>query len=224
MRTKAILAAAAIGVAGLISMAADAPKTFKPDAEGFILNWLILDPIALVDVDHVEDVEKPMFAKEYFKDQLSVRPKAEDKVTVAGKELRWHEYKSGDYEIDLAQFAADHSKDPDSCLYFGVVYVTAPDELKDVRLAIGSDDSSVWWVNGKEVARAYAARAVNQDDDISKPLTLSKGLNVVRFAVIQGDGPTGACARFLDAASKPVKNLTITLEAPAASTMPAPAQ
>ena len=209
-----------LAMTGLFCLGADEPKTYKPDAEGFIRNWLVLDPIGLQDVEHTEEVEKPMFAKEYFKEQLTTQPKADAKVTVGGKELVWREVKADDFSIDLNQFSTDHNKDTDSVLYWGVTYVTAPEEIKDVKLAIGSDDSSVWWVNGKEVIRVYDGRAVNQDDNVSKPLTLQKGVNVIRFAVINGDGPSGVCARFLDSADKPVKNYTVMTVPPAAATAP----
>jgi hypothetical protein len=95
-----------------------------------------------------------------------------------------------------------------------VTGIAAPEETKNVKLAIGSDDSSVWWLNGEEVVRTYGGRAVNPDDDISKPVTLKKGMNVLRFAVIQGDGPAGACARFLDSADKPLTKIAVTTDAP----------
>ncbi len=192
--------------------AAIAGKSFKTDADGFIHNWVVLDPIPLTDVgEHVEEVEKPMFAREYFKDELGVMPVPGDKEVAMGQELQWRDVgvTEGDFQIDLAQFATDHNKNPESCLFWGVAYVDSPEELKGVKLAIGSDDSSLWWVNGQEVIRVYDVRGVTQDDNVSDPLTLHKGMNVVRFAVIQGDGPSGACARFLDGADKPVMGVRV---------------
>lgn len=214
-RTSLTLAAT-LSILGIFCLGADAPKTYKPDAEGFIRNWVVLDPIEIAGGDHTEDVEKPYFAKEYFKDQLTLQPKPGDKVKVGGKDMTWRDVKTDDFSIDIVQFATDHNMPTESIIVWGVAYVVAPAEMKDVKLAIGSDDSSLWWVNGKEVVRDYDSRAVNQDDNISKPLTLNKGLNVVRFAVIQGDGPSGACARFLDAKDKPVKDLTILTDPAAA--------
>lgn len=43
-------------------------------------------------------------------------------------------------------------------------------------------------MNGKEVIRVYAGRDYDKDTDKSKPLTLKKGVNVVKVAVTQGDG------------------------------------
>ena len=55
---------------------------------------------------------------------------------------------------------------------FSVFYVIAEKDLENVKLSIGSDDSSVWRVNGKEVIRVYAGRDYDKDTDQSKPLTL----------------------------------------------------
>ena len=47
-----------------------------------------------------------------------------------------------------------------------------------MRLAIGSNAASVWWVNGKEVIGIYGDRQTVVDDGVSKRLTLKKGPNV----------------------------------------------
>jgi hypothetical protein len=83
-----------------------------------------------------------------------------------------------------------------------------------VRLAIGSNAASVWWVNGKEVIGIYGDRQTVIDDGVSKQLTLNQGANVVRAAIINGGGATDFCARFLDAEDKPLKEFTVTLSAP----------
>lgn len=94
-------------------------------------------------------------------------------------------------------------------MFLGVAYLECAREIADLKLAIGSDDSSTWSVNGREVIRVYAGRPVKQDENVSEPLTLKKGVNVLRFAVINGNGPSGACARFLDKAGKPVAEFTL---------------
>ncbi|MGA2854497.1 MAG: acetylxylan esterase, partial [Verrucomicrobiota bacterium] len=89
--------------------------------------------------------------------------------------------------------------------------VNCPQDMPNVRLAIGSNASSVWWVNGQEVAGIYGDRQTVVDDGVSKRLTLKKGPNVVRGAIINGSGMTDFCARFLDADDKPITNLTLNL-------------
>jgi hypothetical protein len=83
--------------------------------------------------------------------------------------------------------------------------------MPGVRLAIGSNAASVWWVNGKEVIGIYGDRQTVIDDGVSKRLTLHKGANVVRAAIVNGGGATDFCARFLDAEDKPLKGYTVSL-------------
>ena len=207
-------ALAAFALTAMCALAADTPagKTFKPDAEGFIRNWLILDPITTPTVEHTETDEKPIFAKEYFKDQLTVTPKAGDKVKVADKDRTWRAFASNDQVIDLVQFASDNGNETESVIFWGVAYINVDNDLKDVKLAIGSDDSSVWWVNGKEVIGHYGDRPEIYDDAVSKKITLNKGPNVIRVAVHNQQGATSFSARFLDKNDQPIKNLTITLD------------
>jgi hypothetical protein len=189
--------------------AADAPKTYKPDDEGYIRNWLLLEPVKLSeDVSgHDEEHEKPVFEKEWVKAEH--HPKDGDKLKTGGKEFAWVAKEVAQAVADFTEIFAD--KDHEQCLFLGVFYVVAEKDIENVKLSIGSDDSSVWRVNGKEVIRVYAGRDYDKDTDKSGPLTLKKGMNVVELAVTQGDGPSGAVARFLDKDDKPVKDIAITL-------------
>ena len=49
------------------------------------------------------------------------------------------------------------------------------------------------------------------DDVVSKPLTLKKGRNVLRGAVINGPGLSDFCVRFVDENENPIKDLTLSL-------------
>jgi len=83
--------------------------------------------------------------------------------------------------------------------------------LRDVRLAISSNAASVWWVNGKEVIGIYGDRQTVIDDGVSERLTLNKGPNIMRAAIVNGGGATDFYARFLDAEDKPLKEITVNL-------------
>jgi hypothetical protein len=89
--------------------------------------------------------------------------------------------------------------------------VNCPEEIRGVRLAIGSNAASIWWVNGSEVIGVYGDRHMVIDDGVSKRLSLKKGPNVVRCAVINSPGVSDICARFLDAEDKPAKGFTVKL-------------
>ena len=181
-----------------------------PDAEGFLQRWVILDPIrssaALTDNAVQETVRK-----DYFPNQLSVLPRDGDKVPVAGEELTWHAVDTTEYNVNLYHFAHARNKPTSFVLFWAVTVVNCPEEMRNVRLAIGSNAASVWWVNGQEVIGIYGDRQTVIDDGVSKRLTLKKGPNVVRCAVINGGGATDFCARFLDAEEKPLKGVTLSL-------------
>ena len=63
----------------------------------------------------------------------------------------------------------------------------------------------------QEVIGIYGDRQTVIDDGVSKRLTLKKGPNVVRCAVINAPGLSAFCARFLDKDDKPVKGFTISV-------------
>jgi len=205
--------ASLIGTVLLLSLAtaltrAAEPQTFAGDDDGFIRHWLALTPIALnADVStHAEASEKPLFDKEYFPNQNTVTPAADAKVTVADKELTW--------KAVACAVPWTFAEVTENALFLAATYVVCDAELPDLTLAIGSDDSSLWRVNGQEVIRVYAGRGVDRDQDKSPPLTLKKGVNVLSAAVINGLGPAGLCARFLDKDGQPVKGLKVTLTPP----------
>lgn len=52
------------------------------------------------------------------------------------------------------------------------------------------------------------------DDGVSKRLTLRKGANIIRAAIVNGGGATDFCARLLDAGDKPIiRDITVNLAA-----------
>lgn len=118
--------------------------------------------------------------------------------------------------MNLYHFAHALSKPTSDVLFWAVTIVNAPREMPNVRLAIGSNAASVWWLNGKEVIGIYGDRQTVIDDGASKRLTLQKGPNILRAAIINGGGATDFCARFLAPNDKPLKTLTVTLPASSA--------
>lgn len=180
-----------------------------PDAEGFIPRWLLLEPIPVNGL--TENIVQPMVKKEYFPNQFTVIPHDGDKVTVGDKELTWHAVDTKLYNVNLYHFAHDLGKPTTNVLFWAVTTVNCPQEMHDVRLAIGSNAASVWWLNGEEVIGIYGDRQTVIDDGVSKRLTLKKGPNVLRAAIVNGGGATDFCARFLDSEDKPIKSFTVSL-------------
>ena len=69
----------------------------------------------------------------------------------------------------------------------------------------------MWWLNGEEVLLLEGDRRMVEDDGVSPRLTLKKGRNVLRGAVINGPGLSDMCVRFIDEKGKPVTNYSIKL-------------
>jgi len=180
-----------------------------PDEEGFIRRWLVLEPIGSNGL--TDSAVQAAVKKEYFPNQLTALPHDGDKVRVEGADLTWHAIDTRLYNVNLYHFANALGKPTSNVLFWAVTVVDCPKQLQDVRLAIGSNAASVWWVNGKEVIGIYGDRQTVIDDGISKRMMLKKGPNVVRCAVINGGGATDFCARFLDKDDAPVRDFIVNL-------------
>ncbi len=219
----AFLAAVALLVGAAVSLDAGqlpAPTLTRsvsaekaPGADGFIQRWLLLEPIGASGL--TDAVVQATVKKEYFPNQLTVIPHDGDKVAVGGAELTWHAVDTRNYNVNLYHFAYALKKPTSNVLFWAVTIVNCPQEMRGVRLAIGSNAASVWWVNGQEVIGIYGDRQTVIDDGVSKRLTLQKGPNIVRGAIVNAGGATDFCARFLDAEDKPLKGFTVSVLADA---------
>ncbi len=215
-----LLAAAAAAQIAPVTLAPPASPEKAPDGAGFLQRWLLLEPIESNGL--TDSAVQAAVKKEYFPGQLTAVPRDGDKVTVGGPQLTWHAVDTKLYNVNLYHFAHALNKPTSNVLFWVVTVVNAPQEMTGVRLAIGSNAASVWWVNGQQVISIYGDRQTVIDDGVSKRLTLKRGANIVRAAVINGGGATDFCARFLDSDDKPIKNITVRLNA-AAGAPPAPA-
>ena len=81
--------------------------------------------------------------------------------------------------------------------------------MSNVRLAIGSNGASMWWLNGERVLTLDGDRRMVEDDCVSQRLTLKKGRNVLRFALVNGPGLSDLCARFVDENGQPVTGYAV---------------
>ncbi len=186
-----------------------------PDAEGFLQRWLLLEPIVKpnrTNTVFTDSYVRAAFATEYFPNQFTVVPHDGDKVTVAGQELAWHALDSSGFNVKLFRLAYGLNKTSYGVMFWAVTVVTSPREMKNVRMAVGSNSASMWWLNGKEAVILSGDRRMVMDDCISPRLTLNKGPNVIRGAVINGPGLSDFCVRFIDERGKPVRELTLGFE------------
>jgi hypothetical protein len=175
------------------------------------------------------------FNREYFKNQMTILPKDGQKVTAVFKQetapagfgrgrsaepfkpeiktvkqtLTWHALDSENFNVKLFRFAEKYGEKVYGVLFWGVTIIDCPEEIKDVRLAVGSNSASMWWLNGEEALLLSGDRRMVKDDCMSRRLTLKKGRNILRGAIINGPGMSDFCVRFLDEKGNPVTNFTI---------------
>ena len=165
------------------------------DARGFIHRWRVFEPMAV----------QGRLTEPAVQDALRANPSPD--ANAAG----WHTVDNPAYNLNLYHFATGLSKPTSNVLFWITTVVDAPQEMPDVRLAIGSNAASRWWLNDELVIALNDDRQTVIDDGVSRRLTLHKGRNVIRAAVINGGGATDFCARFLDANDKPITTLRVNL-------------
>jgi len=186
----------------------------RPDADGFLQRWMLLDPINKpnrTNTVFTDSYVRNAFTTEYFPNQFTVIPHDGDKVKVGDQELAWHALDSTNFDVKLFRFAYGLNKPTYGVIFWAVTVVNSPREIQNARLAVGSNAASIWWFNGKEAVDLFTDRRMVMDDVVSNRLTLNKGRNVIRGAVINGPGMSDFCVRFIDENGEPVKGLTLDL-------------
>jgi hypothetical protein len=175
------------------------------DARGFIHRWLVLEPVP-VQGRLTEPAVKESLQLASLPDDA--KPAAGAKVMVKDTEVTWHAFDTAHYNFNLYHFAWSLSKPTSNVLFWVQTTVDSPREMQNVRLAIGSNAASRWWLNGEPVIALNDDRQSVIDDGVSRRITLRQGRNVIRAAIINGGGATDFCARFLDEDDRPVAGLT----------------
>ena len=172
----------------------------RPDADGFIRRWRLMEPIA-VDV-RSNVVFTNSWLREQFDEKLAALPKSKAK---------WYALDSENYNVKLFRFAEKYGRQTYGSFFWCETVIDCPEDIGDVRLAAGSNGASMWWLDGEEILLLEGDRRMVEDDGVSRRLTLKKGRNVLRCAVINGPGLSDMCARFIDEQGNPVTNYSIIL-------------
>ena len=205
------------GIAGNLSpyFSPATANVMSPDNEGFIRRWLLLEPIDKPNRTNTVFTDSYLhqaFDTLYFKNQFTVLPKDGDKVKVGKQTLIWHALESNLFNVKLFRFASGLKKQVYGVLFWAVTVIDCPEDMENVRLSAGSNSASMWWLNGEEVLLLSGDRRMVVDDCLSHRLTLKKGKNIVRGAVINGPGMSDFCVRFMNEDGTPVKNITISYQ------------
>ena len=168
----------------------------QPDANGFIRRWMLLEPIdynVRSNTILTDSYLNENLSKQYFKGQFDDKklPRDGEKVTATGialaggprdtrmqmgpaqtkevkQTLRWHALESNTYNVKVFRFAESYGCQPYNSLFWGVTVIDCPEDMDGVRLAIGSNGASMWWLNGERVLTLDGDRRMVEDDCVSQ--------------------------------------------------------
>ena len=213
-----------------------AEAAVQPDELGFIRRWVLLEPISkpnrsnTVFVDSYirenldngwnkgefkvpADGDKVTMQVEYQKpvDMTAGRPMwgVEPETEMKKVKLTWHALDSKLFNVKLYRYAVGTETGRYGAIFRAVTVIDVPEDVENVRLAVGSNSASMWWIDGEEALILSGDRRMVMDDGASKRLTLKKGRHVITGAVINGPGMSDFCVRFIDENGNPVHNYNI---------------
>lgn len=199
MNIRSALAWSALAAASSVSVLAQAGK---PDAEGYVRNWLILAPLPIGDSAGSDEIDKKQFADE-------AKPAAKEGAVqkVGNEDLKWKQVETKGFYIDFRELNPTQGE---HVVGWAVAYVIAEAEKNGLTLKMNSNDQGKVYLNGKEVIKFTETRTLEKDaEDTAIDITLRKGVNVLVLKVVNEENNWQGSVRFLDAAGKPVTDVKI---------------
>ena len=178
-----------------------AAEALKPDADGYIRDWVMLAPIALRDGETCAEA----LLKEQIPNEAGLRPKAGDTIKVGGKELTWRNVTATTNYFDFNEALKSIN---DHAAGYMVAYIECEKETPDVILAVASNDQGRIYFNGVDIYAFTEARPLMLDADKGR-VTLKKGVNVMVFKVTNEQNSWQGAMRLLDKGGAPLKNVRI---------------
>lgn len=170
----------------------------KPDERGFIRRWRMMEP-------QKQDIRSNII----FTDSWLRETYARELGKLPKQKAKWYTMDSPTYNMKLFHFAEKYGSQAYGNLFWCETVIDCPEDIPDVRLAAGSNGASMWWLNDDEALLLEGDRRMVVDDGVSRRLTLKKGRNTLRCAVINGPGLSDMCVRFIDEQGKPITNFQI---------------
>lgn len=178
----------------------------KPDAEGYIRNWLILAPLPIGDSPGADEIDKKQFPEE-------AQPSAKDGAVqkVGSEELKWKKVETKAFYIDFRELNPTQGE---HVAGWAVAYIVAEADKAGLTLKMNSNDQGKVYLNGKEVIKFTEARTLEKDaEDTAIDVTLKKGVNVLVLKVVNEENNWQGSVRFLDATGKPVTDVKVETKA-----------
>lgn len=186
-----------------------AAQNGKPDAEGFIRDWLVLAPFSIAGSSGAEELDKKHFATE-------AQPAAKEgaKQTVGSTELVWKKVATPEFYIDFRKLNPDQGE---YAVGWAVAYIVSPDEKAGLTLKMNTNDQGKVYINGKEALKFLDTRTLEKDmEDSMADVTLKKGVNVLVLKVINEENNWQGSVRFLNKTGQPVSDIKIETKPPQA--------
>lgn len=171
-------------------------ETVSPDELGFIRRWGLYEPISHPLNTNI------VFVDSYVREHL-------DTGWNKGELKASHVLDSKLFNVKLYRYAVGTGTGRYGIICRAVTVIDVPEDIKDVRLAVGSNSASMWWIDGEEALILSGDRRMVMDDGASKRMTLTKGRHVITGAVINGPGMSDFCVRFIDEKGNPVVDYQI---------------
>ena len=196
----ALAACAVTALSGLNARGAD----LRPDADGYIRDWVMLAPIALAEGDSCAEA----LLKDLISNEAKLRPKAGDKVKVGGKELTWRNLAAATNYFDFNETLKSIN---DHVAGYAVSYVECDQDIPEVVLAVASNDQGRIFFNGVDIYAFTEPRPLMLDADKGK-VTLKKGVNVFVFKITNEQNSWQGAMRLLTKAGAPLRGVRIRQE------------
>ena len=150
------------------------------------------------------EVQKPVDMSQ-GRQMWGVEPETEIKKV----KLTWHALDSKLFNVKLYRYAVGTETGRYGLICRAVTIIDVPEDMENVRLAVGSNSASMWWIDGEEALILSGDRRMVMDDGVSKRLTLKKGRHVITGSIINGPGMSDFCVRIVDEQGNPVMNYNI---------------
>jgi hypothetical protein len=182
-----------------------AAQNGKPDAEGFIRDWLVLAPLPIGDSSGAIEIDRKQFAEE-------AKPAAKDGVVqkAGGKDLMWEKVASPTFYLDFKEL---HPTQGEQVVGWAVAYIVAPADQSGLTLKMNSNDQGKVYLNGKELVKFTDTRTLEKEaEDSATSVSLKKGVNVLVLKVVNEENNWQGSVRFLDAAGKPLTDLKVATQ------------
>ncbi len=198
MKTPLLSALTVLVVTGSTALA----QNGKPDAEGYIRDWLILAPYPIGESSGADEIDRKQFATE-------AQPAAKDGAVqkLGSTELTWSKTTTKDFYIDFKEL---HPAQSEHVAGWAVAYVVAPVEKTGLTLKMNSNDQGKVYLNGKELVKFTDTRTLEKGaEDSAEKVTLKAGVNVLVLKVVNEENNWQGSVRFVDATGKPVTDVKV---------------